>query len=75
MTVAHSITSSARASSVGHKSPPSVRFGEGVLHERRIHSDLGEIIAGAVQSFERISTTNMRSGTFVLFCAAATASK
>src|SRR5258708_17439166 len=37
--------------------------------ERRTHCDLGAIIAGAVQSFGRISTTNRRSGTFVLFCA------
>src|SRR5262249_1190634 len=40
-----------------------------VAVERRIHCDLGAIIAGAVQSFGRISTTNTRSGTFVLFCA------
>src|SRR5260370_38343809 len=37
--------------------------------ERRTHCDLGAIIAGAGQSFGRISTTNRRSGTFVLFCA------
>src|SRR5260221_2533413 len=37
--------------------------------ERRTHCDLGAIIAGAVQSFGRISTTNRRSGRFVLFCA------
>src|SRR5262249_15610951 len=49
----HSITSSASALAV----------------ERRTHCDLGAIIAGAVQSFGRISTTNTRSGRFVLFCA------
>src|SRR5262245_14380837 len=38
-------------------------------HERRTHCDLGAIIAGAAQSFGRISTTNTRSGMFVLFCA------
>src|SRR5207245_9457740 len=37
--------------------------------ERRTHCDLGAIIAGGVQSFGRISTTNTRSGRFVLFCA------
>src|SRR5262249_6887395 len=38
-------------------------------HERRTHCDLGAIIAGAVQSFGRISTTNTRVCMYVLFCA------
>src|SRR5262249_25660424 len=37
-------------------------------HERRTHCDLGAISAGPVQSFRRISTSNMRSGGIVLFC-------
>src|SRR6516225_7542096 len=36
-------------------------------HAKRAHCDLGGITAGPVQSFGRISTTNKRSGRFVLF--------
>src|SRR5262249_33843330 len=48
---------------------PGILTPSALAVERRTHCDLGAIIVGAVQSFGRISTTNARSGRFVLFCA------